>query len=459
MQLLRNNVLINSINEYFQKSASEYALIKLAQITETITENPEIMEKADNLIINEPELANQFSSFIDQYIDVIDALKMNVENVSKETDTDELLNIFVTKGDRILKNPYLNISKDLGWAEEFSPIELTDLVLAAKDDIQKKIELAYGEGTTLSDAAASAIAKEFQNSVADKGDKNTYISGDTVKYRYEANKELANRMRIARLTGPGSPDWGMVLKQREYRKARYYELKENPEYVEQYRKITLDAVNKHREYDIRIEILESKLNRTRDKEEIANIKAQIEKIKNSKLKYEKSQEAGKAKRMALRQGDSITAKVLKFRDLRNAVKKEASDKIKAKFLANEHILFAKESAELASAIQSGSASLIDLARRKLKNAVLKKADEDELVAKTLETFVPYNQWMDKLLLADKNKWFDSEVNIDSIKDALNDLADEGDMLAALPITGLGLPNSKTAGYIKAMVLLIRERLK
>lgn len=117
MQLLRNNVLINSINEYFQKSASEYALIKLAQITETITENPEIMEKADNLIINEPELANQFSSFIDQYIDVIDALKMNVENVSKETDTDELLNIFVTKGDRILKNPYLNISKDLGWAE------------------------------------------------------------------------------------------------------------------------------------------------------------------------------------------------------------------------------------------------------------------------------------------------------------------------------------------------------
>lgn len=459
MQLLRNSVLINSINEYFRKSATEYALTKLAQIIETITENEEIMDKADNLIINEPELANQFSSFIDQYIDVIEALKMNAENVAKETDTDELLNIFVTKGDRILKNPYLNITKELGWAEDFSPTELTDLILAAKDDVQKKIEIAYGEGTTLSDAAAGAIAKEFQNSVADKGDKNTYISGDTVKYRYEANKELAKRMRIARLTGPGSPDWGMVLKQREYRKARYQELREDPEKVENYRKSTLEAVNKHREYGIRLEILESKLNRTRDKEEIANIKAQIEKIKNSKLKYEKTQEAGVAKRISLRQGDSITAKVLKFRDLRNAVKKDASDKIKAKFLENEHIIFAKESAELVAALQSGSASLIDLAKRKLKNAILKKADQDELVTKTLETFVPYNNWMDKLLVADKNKWFDPDFNIDSIRDVLNDLADEGDMLAALPITGVGLPNSKTAGYIKVMVLIIRERLK
>lgn len=458
MHFLKNKVLINSINNYFKEASINYGLVKLAQINNVISENEEIMSKADELIINEPELASQFSAFIDQYIDVIDALKLNAENVAKETDTDELLNIFVTRADRVINNPYLNMDESLGWGEDFSPNELVDLVLAAKEDIQKKIEIVYGEGTTLSDAAAAAIAKELNNSVVDKRDKNLDFSGDKVKARYDYNKSIAERLRIARLTGPGSPDWNHILKQREYRKKLYYEYKSDPEKAQAMRERTLQGVNKHREYNVRLEILESKLSRTRDKEEIEKIQKDIEKVKNSKLKYEKTQAAGKEKRIALRSGDSITSKVMKFRDLRNAIKKEASDKIKAKFISNEHTFFSQESEELARAIQSGSSSLIDSARRKLKNAILKKADQDELVIQTLESFIPYNTWMDKLLLADKQGWFDKDYNIDSIKEILNDLIEEGESLANRPITGIGLPASKTSGHIKVIVNLIKEKL-
>jgi hypothetical protein len=462
MHFLKNKVLINSINNYFKEASINYGLVKLAQINNVISENEEIMSKADELIINEPELASQFSAFIDQYIDVIDALKLNAENVAKETDADELLNIFVTRADRVINNPYLNMDESLGWGEDFSPNELVDLVLAAKEDIQKKIEIVYGEGTTLSDAAAAAIAKELNNSVVDKRDKSLDFSGDKVKARYDYNKSIAERLRIARLTGPGSPDWNQILKQREARKRLYYEYKSDPEKAKAMREKTLQGVNKHREYNVRLEILESKLSRTRDKEEIEKIQKDIEKVKNSKLKYEKTQAAGKEKRIALREGDSMTSKVMKFKDLRNAARNDAKKKVKKKiqlkFLAEEHTLFPQEIEDLARAIQSGSAALIDLATRKLEKARSKKADEDESMIKVEQSFIPYNNWTDKLLVADKQGWFSQDYNIDPIRDVLNDLVNEGEELLKIPYVGIGFPNKSTPLHINGMLNIIKDKL-
>lgn len=210
------NRLLKKVNAFYSKALQAFEMLKTAQSgfympdddESEISDDGSILSRAEQFDIKNEELFNQFELFVSAYRDLINSLSINANNLNHETfeDAGQLIDTLNKRYERIINNPYLNMSKD--YEEDFNPGDLTKFIQDAVADAEKQLKTAAGEDVDIDEMRAAQYAQQFNdNRNIDKGDQNITWTGNKVQQNLLARKIWYEKLMFVKKFGKGHPDY------------------------------------------------------------------------------------------------------------------------------------------------------------------------------------------------------------------------------------------------------------
>jgi hypothetical protein len=439
--------LLHRINEFCTQALCSFLLVKKAAEPQSyyMPDDPEddslptsgsLLDRAENFDIKDEELFNQFERFMAAYKELIDSLTIDAKNLTSDSfeKAGQLIDTLNTRYKRIITNPYLNVSEEEGFDEDFDPGELTKFIQEVVSDAERQLKEAAGQDVDMDEVRANQYAQEFNdNRNLDRGDPNVRWTGDKVRQNMEAKKEYFNKLMFIKKVGKSHPDYEKYENYIQNRRRSYQNIVSDPERRTGYRAKAKNRIKDFRKkLLIRKNELEQMLSQTNDPQKIFEIRQALQEL-STKYRGEKAVEVAQ-KIKEVKQSGSLTGLVIHLQQKLASLKKDAATSIKNKAKKDpafnpykKAVQVAKENFDRDPSPTNQNA--LQVAIRSETEAIQNYLNGHPITNKIREDLVGLYALRDKLKIIDEQGWI-GETVVDEVKPALHQTVGEVESLAA-----------------------------
>lgn len=425
--------LFNRIEKFSIDAQFEYQMVKLAASVQ------DVLAKAEDFDIKDEDLFNQFETFMGGYKELMNTLTVDSANLDPDSfeDAGELLTTLQSRLERIIRNPYFNMSENEGWDEDFDPGDLIQFIVDVYKDAEAKLKSFAGEDFEISDMKAAQLAKEFNQQGIDKGDKNITWTGDKVQQNLEAKKRWFENLMALKKLNINHPQYQSYI---ESRRRIYQDIMSDPERKSLYRSKAKDRQNKYLEKfkdpaflrDRKKKILhllknETSVEKTHQLEqELLEIDRQIQSHQHFLRRHNKEKETATKVRNIKESGNLeglLTHLQQRIATQKIVVKQTITDKL----VKNKDAMFATHLNAIEKARAANDTAALTTATKELSKAMSTYADQQSEVKVYVEHSLKFKEFRDQIKSLNKLGWLDAGVP-EEAKPALQGLIDHGNSL-------------------------------
>jgi len=422
--------LVNRIEKFSIDAHFEYHMVKIAASV------ADILTKSEDYDIRDEELFQQFETFMSGYKELMNTLKTDSEHLDPENfeDAGELLTTLEKRLERIIKNPYFNLTEEQGWDENFNPADFLTFVVQVYDDAANKLKSFAGEDFEISDMKAAQLAKEFNQQGIDKGDKNITWTGDKVRQNLEAKKRWFENLMALKKLNPNHPQYRSYI---ESRRKLYRDIMDDPikkgiyrtkakerqaKYLEKFKSGT--DLQARKELIIRMLKNETSVEKTHKLEqELLEIDQELQKQKDFLRRHDKNKDVATKIRNVKESGNLdglLTHLQQRIATQKIVVKQSITDKL----LANKDSMFKPQLDAIEKAKEANDTVALTAATKELNKAMSAYADQQNEVKVYVEHSLKFKAYKDQVKELNKLGWLDSGVP-EEAKPAVQALIDNG----------------------------------
>ena len=399
------------------------------------TNSGSLLDRAEAFDIKDEELFNQFERFMAAYKELTDSLTIDAKNLTSDSfeKAGQLIDTLNTRYKRIITNPYLNVSEDEGFDEDFDPGELTKFIQEVVADAERQLKEAAGQDVDIDEVRANQYAQEFNdNRNLDRGDPNVRWTGDKVRQNMEAKKEYYNNLMFIKKVGKSHPEYEKYENYIQNRRRSYQNIINDPERRSGYRAQAKNRIKGfRRKLLIRKNELEQMLSQTNDPQKISEIKQALQDLA-TRYRGEKAVEVAQ-KIKQVKQSGSLTGLIIHLQQKLASLKKDAATSIKNKAKRDPAFNPYKKAVQVAKENfdrdpSTANQNSLQSAIRSETEAVQNYLNNHPITNKIREDLVGLYAIRDKLKVIDEQGWF-GETVIDEVKPTLYQIASELESLA------------------------------
>lgn len=397
----------------------------------------DLLSEADNYDFKDEELSNLFQAFMNGYKEFIDSLKFNPANLTEEAmaDAGDLLGTLNKRYERLMEIPYLNMSPEEGYEEDFDPGDFSAFIQRVVNDASQRLNKLAGEDIDIGDLRAGQIAREF-NSIQEKAEegKKEEWSARKVEQALEAHRNWARNLQFIRKVGPSHPDYQRYQKYIETRRRNYQYIMEDPARKEAYRGKAKERQSKWRKaLLVKKQELETLLKKTTDPKKRATLEAELAAVQQGLEKREKAEETRAQKVRQLKESGTLTAKIVHLQQKLATLKKDTAKLVKDKAASDPYFTPFKQAVKAAKDTLDQQASpanqeLLEDAVRKEAEAIKNYLDKNPAVIKVKEDLVQLYSFRDKLKTLAEAGWTNEGPLPEEAKMLVRQLVIEGEKL-------------------------------
>lgn len=450
--------LTRSIDEFYTISQWELRIIKFA------ADSGSLLTKAEEFDIKDEELFNQFESFISAYKELVESLGMSASSLDPEVfeNAAQLIDTLKKRYDRIITNPYLNVSDEEGYEEDFDPGEFTQFLSNIAQDAENKLKQAAGEDVDLSELRAAQYAQEFNNDRnIDRRDQNITWTGDKVRQNIEARRRWFEDLMIRKKLNINDERYKNYI---QNRKNTYQNIRNDPERRAKYQETAAKRQTKfHHKLNVKKKEILHLLERTNDpikrKElelELSKIDEGIEKrkayLKNFKAKVKEKTDPNSLNGMIISLStklDTVRSETIK------AVKKDTESKAASGTLfKDEKSAVSQAKSRLDNEYSPANKNLLEQAIRIEANSLKAYLDSHPVVSKVKQDLSLITSFRNKCKELDSMGWINLPTISEEAKPVLKELISEGEEL----INTFSLTYRRPSKVMSDIVNLIRTKL-
>ncbi len=434
--------------------------------------NVDVLSEADKFDIKDEELFNQFESFMNGYRELVNSLHVDPQHLTPDAmeHAGDLITTLNHRWERILKNPYLNMNEAEGWDEDFDPGEFTDFVQKVVEDAGNQLAMVAGQDIDVDDMKAARMANTFNALTEDerKGEKEAKWSAEKIQKALEYRKTYFNKLMFIKKVGKSHPDYQMYENYIATRKKAYHNIMSDPERASVYKAKALQRHSKYRAFEERKEEIRLQMERTTDKEELARLEAQLEKISRVEAAYrsraakavEKIQQT-KGKDEVSRQiteGGTLEALIIKLNQNIANIKMGIKKEITKNLADQEDTTFKPYKDKIAQAKASGNAAALKAATQELQAALNKHAESNATLVEYVNASKPFYEYRDALKTIWNQGWMNESQPVEEIKSHLMAAIAMGEKLAMIPDRTWSIPNKTTRIILRHVIDALKQRI-
>lgn len=459
--------LLKSIDKFYNKAVLSYLTAAESytmpdDAEEALSVNSDLIAESQKYDIKDEELYNQFETFMETYKELVDSLSVSLDTLTPESmqDAAQLIDVLNTRYVRILKNPYLNISADEGYDEDFDPGDFTDFIQKVVTDAESKLKTIAGEDADIGEMRSAQYAQEFNQVMVDRGDKNLRFTGDKVQQLLEARKNWFKNLMFIKKVGKSHPEYDRFEAYMATRHKSYRNIMEDPERKKAYRKKANERQIKfNKKLQLKKQELMLAIRTTHDPKKLEELKEALAGVEKG-LEARKNKRINEANRIReIKKSDTLTSLIIHLQQKLATYKNEVAKSIKKHAANDPHFNPFKQAVREAKEKLdrepfSVNQAALEEAIRKEAAAIKNYLENHEAVAKVKNDLVPLYGFRNQTKELDKINFSSNEAIPDVVKTYMHHLISSGEKL----ISTYGNTYRAPCATIKDIVELLRGKL-